>query len=68
MSQIQVRHQPDKGLSFNIEGLSLPVVRNLLKDLSPRVLTIWMSYFIEQEKYEVCQMIKEALAEKRFHA
>lgn len=50
-------------LSENIKYYSKEELQTIFRRLNPYLLNRWMDHFIRKEEYEVCQVIKEVMAE-----
>lgn len=50
-------------LSTNIRNYTVDELRNIFSRLNPYLLRRWMDHFIKKEEYEVCQVIKEVMAD-----
>ncbi len=48
----------------NIDKYSSEDLRTIFLSINPYLLKRWMDHFIREEKYEVCQVIKNVMSEQ----
>lgn len=52
-------------ISFDVSDMSKTELRQMFGDLNVSSLRHWMQHYIHAEKYEVCQVIKEILDDRK---
>lgn len=54
----------EDSLSFDLSTMPADEVRAMFRELTPRSLQRWLEFYINKEKYEICQIIREVMQEK----